>query len=51
MNVSLDEVEIENGVARCRITDRYKLKCYGSCLVVPYMVLAGMGDSGVSFWR
>ena len=28
---------------------RYKLKCYGSCLVVPYMVLAGMADSDVKF--
>ena len=26
----------------------YKLKCYGSCLVVAYMVLAGMVDSDVT---
>ena len=28
---------------------RYKLKCYGSCLLVLYMVLAGMIDSDVPF--
>ena len=28
--------------------NRYKLKCYGSCLVAPYMVLAGMVDSDVT---
>ena len=25
--------------------NRYKLKCYGSCLVAPYMVLAEVVDS------
>ena len=29
--------------------NRYKLKCYDSCLVDPYMVLAGMIDRDVSF--
>ena len=29
--------------------NRYKLKCYSSCLVAPYMVLAGMVDSDVTF--
>ena len=29
--------------------NRYKLKCHGSCLVAPYMVLAGMVDSDVTF--
>ena len=28
--------------------NRYKLKFYGSCLVVAYMVLAGMVDSDVT---
>ena len=41
-------------MARFHITDidiLGKLKCYGSCLVVPYMVLAGMVDSELSFQR
>ena len=29
--------------------NRYKIECYGSSLVVPYMVLAGMVDSDVTF--
>ena len=29
--------------------NRYKLKCYGSCLVARYMVLARMVDSDVTF--
>ena len=29
--------------------NRYKLKCYGSCIDVPSMVLVGMRDSDVSF--
>ena len=31
--------------------NRYKLKCYGSWLVAPYMVLAGMVHSDVMFQR
>ena len=31
--------------------NRYKVKCYGSCLVAPYMVLAGMVDSDVTIYN
>ena len=31
--------------------NRYKLKCYGSCLVAPYLILAGMVDTDVMFQR
>ena len=31
--------------------NRYKLKCSGSSLVAPYIVLAGMVDSDVMFQR
>ena len=51
MNVLLDLVEIENVVRGEMSCNRNKLKCYGSCLVVSYMPLAGIVDSDVSWSR